>query len=293
MPLSPQRARRARKAVRLNRSRTLPTENGGERRSPCGAVQCRPGLLLAREWQEAQASRGIQVYETAQETHDLAIQGASAPSSIGAGCISTFTPLPGRGGPRNRANRVSTALSEADLRKLADATTFAQEVGLAFNRHTTIHWDAARVGDPLRATGRFLKLLGDAVKAGGGSFAYVWVRENGDGKGEHVHILWHGAVELPVFKRQIQSWLRRCGARRADGVVKTVSIARSLEAASTSGAYYQANLGTVLDYLSKGADPATRARLGIWHDKAGGPIVGKRCGTSANIGRKARSKGGA
>lgn len=290
MSLTPKRAYRAGQAVGLKRNRTLAAVNGGERRSPCGAVQCRPGLLLAQEWLEEQAKAEAQAYETEHEKHDLAIQGISAPSYIGAGCTSTFTPLPGRGGPKNWANRVSTALSEADLRKLADATAFAQEAGLAFNRHTTIHWGAARVVDPLRATGCFLKMLGEAVRAAGGSFAYVWVRENGDGKGEHVHILWHGPAELPVFKRRVQGWLRRCGARRAPRVTKTVSIAGGLGAAGTGSAHYRANLGTVLDYLSKGGDHLARARLGIRHNEPGGPIVGKRCGTSENIGRMARAR---
>ena len=161
---------------------------------------------------------------------------------------------------------------------------------MAFNRFTTIHWAAARVHDPLRATGRLPKLLGGAIKAAGGSFAYVWVRENGDRKGEHVHVLWHGPAELPVFKHRVLAWLRRCGARRADGVIKTVSIARSLSAATTGSAYNAVNLDAVVDYLSKGGDPRARALLGIRHNEAGGLIVGKRSGTSENIGRRARGK---
>lgn len=288
MPPSSKRARRVGQVAAPERSRFPRTQNGVGQFPVCGCVHCRPGLLLAERAPVPDAEEEAQAYESERETDHPTSGRVSTPSSIGAGCISTFSPLPGRGGPRNRADRVTTALSKAALTELAAATDFARQTGLAFNRHTTIHWDAAGVSDPLRATRRFLKLLGDAVRAAGGSFAYVWVRENGYGKGEHVHILWHGPADLPVFKRRVKSWLKLCGGAPRRGVCLTRSIARWLGEARTGSEYYQANLWWVLDYLAKGGNADARKTLAVQHNEPGGPIVGKRCGTSAKIGRKAR-----
>ncbi len=159
---------------------------------------------------------------------------------------------------------------------------------MPLNRFTTIHWEAAGVADPLSATGRLLKLMGDAMRANGSAFAYVWVRENGPGKGEHVHILWHGAVHLPVLKRRIRAWLKLCGGRSVKGVCRTDAINRSLCSALIGDAAYFANLREVLGYQLKGADAEARDALGIRRAEPGGRIVGKRSGASANIARSAR-----
>ncbi|MDP3400281.1 MAG: hypothetical protein Q8R97_04085, partial [Brevundimonas sp.] len=44
-----------------------------------------------------------------------------------------FAPLSGRGGARNRPDRVTTALSERDAGKLLEATARALQIGLPFN----------------------------------------------------------------------------------------------------------------------------------------------------------------
>jgi hypothetical protein len=171
---------------------------------------------------------------------------------------------------------------------LIEATLYADWAGMPFNRFTTVHWQAAGVMDGLKATSRFLKLLGDWLRANGFPFAYVWVRENGYGKGEHVHILWHGPADFPAFRRLLRRWLKACGAVRRKGVCHTVSIARSLHSAVAGGDDYRANLTRVLDYHVKGADRAARASLGIKRFEPGGEVTGKRCGVSVNIGPAAR-----
>lgn len=117
----------------------------------------------------------------------------------------------------------------------------------------------------------------------------MWVRETGEGKGEHVHILWHGPADLPYLRRWLNEALKACGARRVRGVCFTESIGRTLRHAETGGDDYRANMDWTLDYLLKGADPAARAKLGIEHSEPGGGLVGKRCGVSQNIGPKARA----
>ncbi len=144
------------------------------------------------------------------------------------------------------------------------------------------------MSDARTATGAFLKRLGDAVRASGGRFAYLWVRETGAEKGEHVHILWHGPAGFPAFGRRVRDWLKACGANRAKGVCLTRPVGRTLGGAVTGGDGYSCNLLEVLDYVLKGADAAARESLDVRRHEPGGEIVGKRCGTPANIGRAAR-----
>jgi hypothetical protein len=48
------------------------------------------------------------------------------------------------------------------------------------------------------------------------------------------------------------------------------------------------NLITALGYLTKGVDPAAAERCNVLKLEPGGRVIGKRCGTSQNIGPKAR-----
>ena len=263
-----------------------------ERRSPSEGVRsCSVTLPASGEAQNGPV-RATQAYDKASKIEPAGQTGNDKAALYkGARPTVAFTPLPGRGGRLNDAHRVSTALSLRQARKLVEATRFAEAAGLPFNRFTTVHWESAGVADDLAATGRFLKLLGDAVKAGGGRFAYAWVRESGPDKGAHVHILWHGPVVLPVFGRRVRDWLRACGGRPKKGVCHTRSVGRSLVHAVKGGDDYTRNVWEALDYILKGSDPAARAALGIMRHEPGGEIVGLRSSTSNNIGPTARAKG--
>ncbi len=196
-----------------------------------------------------------------------------------------FSPLPGRGGARNRADRVTTALSERDAGKVLAATARALQVGLPFNRFTTVHWDAAGVADGLKATGRLLKLIGDWLRSRERRAAFVWIREDGPNKGAHVHILLHLPPDLvEAFNGCQRGWLKACGAQWRKGVVKTRSIGRSYRQALGGGPDYLANLAQAVDYVLKGADQRARVRFGIKRSEAGGAVVGKRCGVSQSLG---------
>jgi hypothetical protein len=208
-----------------------------------------------------------------------------APHAVG------FIPMPGRGGARNRAWRTTEALSEASARNLIEATCFAVHVDLPFNRMVTIHWDAARVADDLEATGLFLKLASDWLRRHGGKTAFVWVRENGPGKGRHVHILMHLPPDLArEFNRHQRRWLQSCGAEWRAKVLLSRPVGRSLRQALSGGADYEGNLSEALQYVLKGVDHRARETLGIERSEPGGQVVGKRCGVSMNIGRETRRK---
>lgn len=200
----------------------------------------------------------------------------------------------GRGGALNHRDRRSAYLSHSAAAGIIDATDFALALGFGFNRFVTIHWEAGGVTDDLAATGRWLKLVGDWIRSRGGTVAYVWVRENGPGKGSHVHILMHLPPALSdPFNRRQRGWLKACGAVSKKGVLKSRPIGRDLRHFAGDGPArptYEANLKAVVDYILKGADDATRQALEIGRSEPGGVIVGKRCGASQNIGADARRR---
>lgn len=190
----------------------------------------------------------------------------------------------GRGGARHHRKRQSDSLTVADVGAVLAATASARHLGLSFNRMTTIHWEAAGVTDDLAATRRVLKRLGDCLRARGEPFAYVWVRENGDDKGAHVHIYWRGPVEFPDLRSRLGSWIRAVGGKRRKGVFHTRPVGLTLAHANSGGRTYDLELDDALDYALKGAGPEARAAYGIRRDEPGRPMTGKRWGRSRNLG---------
>ncbi len=212
---------------------------------------------------------------------------ANIPIPIGCAPSPRISAVSGHGGARNSASRPSDYLTLGQARSLIDAALAARNIARPFNRHITVHWEAAGVpdGEAMAATTAFLKCLRDWT---GGRTAYVWVRENGDGKGSHLHILAHVPLVKTWHFALARRWLGRItGKPYRAGIIRTRPIAGAGE---PDGAAYSANLQAVLAYVLKGAEPDAAAALGIGHE-AGGRIIGKRCGTSRNIGAKARRRG--
>lgn len=232
----------------------------------------------------------------ATETPILAKAGVCGPAAksgtalaiipLPIGCAASPVRRPGgrHGGARLCASRTSDCLSLQHARSIIAAALFARKVGRRLNRHITVHWEAAGVRDALAAaaTTAFLKYLREWL---GGATAYVWARENGDGKGSHVHILAHIPAGRRLAGALSRRWLERIGKQPyRRGTIRTVLVRGSGE---PDGLVYAANLQAVLAYVLKGIDPDAAAVLGI-SPEPGGQVVGKRCGTSRNIGAKAR-----
>ena len=224
------------------------------------------------------------------------------------------------GGRRNSALRTSSSLSVSQTANIIAAAQFAAAIGLSFNRMVTIHWEHAGIADcrAAWATGRFLKLAGDWVAVQklennqrkskrAASIAWAWVRENGGGKGSHVHILMHFPADKITAKNgsrvanntprkqrarlgnMPRRWLRSItGKPYVAGTIKTERIGGTAGAAQTAPAAYQDNLAAVVGYILKGASPAAARALGLGRLEAGGVIIGKRAATSQNIGWAAR-----
>ncbi len=140
---------------------------------------------------------------------------------IGCGPIPSLFP---HGGARNSVSRTSEALTLADAEKLLAATKRAIARGRPFNRFLTVHWEAMGLTDweAMAATTAFLKYLREWLRC---ETAYVWTRENGDGKGSYLHILtyfperrnwssWIGRRPMPNFTRVRRPKPRRFVWRR-------------------------------------------------------------------------------
>lgn len=191
----------------------------------------------------------------------------------------------GWGGARNSALRTSYYLTLAQCRGLIAAADHAEKIGLAFNRHWTIHYENAGIAEADAATfiRKLLKLAGDYARRHGARLAAVWSRENGKGKGGHVHIILHLPADLPL-RGKTRRWVRLAGGKYRKGVSVVRSIAGSLRAAEHSAAHYRHNVAIVRAYGMKGATCEGGEALGLEFSAIGGLIIGKRCGWTQNIG---------
>jgi len=209
---------------------------------------------------------------------DLGIGTALANIGIQLGCgpsPSLFT----HGGARNSASRTSEALTLEQAHKLVGATRRAIAMKRPFNRFLTVHWKTAGLTDreAMAATTAFLKYLREWL---GGATAYIWTRENGGGKGTHLHILAHYPASRKANGRLAMRWVERItGNLYKQGVIFSEPISG---ASQPDSEHYAENLQTVLAYILKGLEPDAAASLGIEHEH-GGRVIGKRCGTSRNI----------
>jgi hypothetical protein len=164
----------------------------------------------------------------------------------------------------------------------------------------TVHWEAAGVPLELmpKATGRFLDLLTKALARRNGATAWIWVHENGDGKGGHCHIIIHIPADLvPLVTRLQKGWLRAITGRKyVARVIHSKPIGGKLGLEISNPILHAENLSAVIKYVLKGADQEAAemfnrdvAGFRIERLDGGGRVIGKRCGTSQNIGRKARA----
>jgi hypothetical protein len=195
---------------------------------------------------------------------------------------------------RNRADRVSYFINKPQALNLLAAAQFASDIGKPLNRFTTIHWQQGGITKkPQDATLRFLKLAGDWMRLRGESLTYIWVREGGAQKGEHVHILLHVPPHIGrAFGCRQRGWLGACGANFSKGVIYSRPIGRNLSHAFKGvcyGEHYDDHLAEALGYVLKGADNETCQNLTLKRQEAGGRLTGKRCSTSQNIGLAARN----
>ncbi len=187
-----------------------------------------------------------------------------------------------RGGAFNRADRISDAIPQGARENIEAAARFASDIGLPLNKFLTLHMEGAGLTElrARQAIADFLQRIRRWIRVKGGQFCYIAVRENGVGEGEHVHLLLHVPPDLfAKFSHRQSGWLCAVGVKRYKGGCFSRPIGNHKNAAQINFAHYLANLQRVVAYVLKATTVGSK---GI------GPIVGKRCGTSQNIGRAAR-----
>lgn len=211
---------------------------------------------------------------------------------ITSGVPALFACSTGRGGARNRADRESHALTTAQIAHLRAAERHSAAIGLPFTRMLTIHWEAA--GVPLagmaRATYGFTDLLTKALTRHGSRTSWLWVHENSGPKGGHCHLLAHVPAELVAAITALQrGWLRRItGQPYRKRVIRSEPIGGRLGLEVGNPELHAVNLEAALAYVLKGASTEAASQFNLERLEPGGRVIGKRCGTSQNIGAKAR-----
>lgn len=206
----------------------------------------------------------------------------------------------GRGGAHNRADRESNALTAAQVGNLKAAERHAEKIRLPFTRMISIHWQAA--GVPLagmaKATGRFTDLMAKTLARHDSETAWLWVHENvpcnGHDKGGHCHLLAHVPADLVSRLTALQrGWLRRItGQPYRARVIHSKPIGGRLGLEAGNPDLHAVNLEAALAYVLKGANPEAASQFVLERLEPGGRVIGKRCGTSQNIGAKARKAKG-
>lgn len=199
---------------------------------------------------------------------------------------------PGRGGARNRADRESHALTAVHVANLTAATAHAEAIGLPFTRMVTIHWESG--GVPLagmaKATRRYLDLLTKFLARRGHCSAWLFSHENCGPKGGHCHLLAHVPADLVSALTRLQrGWLRIItGKPYRARVIRSRPIGKRLGNEVRNPSDHAINLAAALSYVLKGASAAAAEQFNLERLEPGGRVIGKRCGTSENIGATAR-----
>ncbi|AMU89514.1 hypothetical protein ATM17_10780 [Sphingopyxis macrogoltabida] len=145
-----------------------------------------------------------------------------------------------------------------------------------------------------KATGRFTDLMAKALARHGSGTAWLWTHENAPGngpdKGGHCHLLAHVPADLvPVVTALQRGWLRRItGQPYRARVIHSKPIGGRLGLETANPDLHAVNHAAALAYVLKGASAEAASHFGLERLEPGGRIIGKRCGTSQNIGAKAR-----
>ncbi len=169
---------------------------------------------------------------------------------------------------------------------IIQATGFSAQLDVPINRHLTISWAVADVpGRVSDAQGKFLELASKWLRYHSVTPAYVYVIENGPVLGLHSHIAIHIPDELArEFRKMTDRWVRSLGGSpRTKG-----ALLLSPKDKFAPRSHHQ-SIRHLLRYILKGTEQSAADLLNIntEYTKAG-VVIGRRCGTSENIGKKAR-----
>lgn len=197
---------------------------------------------------------------------------------------------------KSRSKRSTSELSERAAAEMLAAIQEALVIDLPLNLFLTINLEQGNVDDCVAAIGKFLTYYRQWLRSRGYDTAYVWCQEYGELKGQHVHILLHIPQHLTgEIGRRHRGWMKLCGAKSSRGLIYSRPVGKSRSAAfgdDVSRQDYLHNLKIVAAYIIKQVKNSAKFCLGMEKVERRSTVIGKRSGTSQNIGRKARDPRG-
>ena len=197
-----------------------------------------------------------------------------------------------RGGARNSASRESWGLKSEQIENVTAAARHALCLGLPLTRFITLHWKAGGVTleRMVLATGHLLEMATKWLVRQGSATAWIYVHENGEEEGWHGHILLHLPAELALlFVRRQRSWIARiCEGKYTKGTMRGRIVGSRLGIEHSHPELYLHNLDRCVGYIIKQTSLATARQNGLTRTVQPGLVIGKRAGTSQNIGSAAR-----
>jgi hypothetical protein len=240
--------------------------------------------MLYKSYGSVSASKGLESEEHAS---------ADGCSSDGQPLCRSILRIPrGRargtwGGARNRSDRQTSVIRQHQAEGMLRAMALAELRGMPLNRHWTVDYELAGIADKNGAAfiGRLLSACRRYARSKDVAFAAVWVREIGERNGAHVHIAMHFPAEMRLGHLTCK-WIKAAGGEYAKGISHVRSIGGGLKSGDSGSPHYRANLEMLANYHLKGSAPDVARELGLTKLKAGGSIIGKRCGWTQNLGEK-------
>ena len=189
------------------------------------------------------------------------------------------------------SKRTTVSLSTVQVRLIQNAVNHADRIGLPLNRMITVDWTLAGLTNPQASRQHLLGLIYDWMRSRGHASAHVWVMENGPRHGLHSHILMHVPTSLRKdFNRLFRSWRKQVGIPWKRHVLHSRHIGLTANAAFAKGerASYLHNTQVATAYILKAASASARRSGSLGSGRRQfSEVMGKRCGTSRNLGTSA------
>lgn len=201
--------------------------------------------------------------------------------------------------PRRPEPNRQRYLSLAQVGNLTNALAFADRLGLSLSVGLTVAWDLMpgfQPGDWSARQTALVKAMSEWLQRRGIKPAYVWTREVSASQWHHTHFQIHipRSGTMRLAKELVADLKRRFGFPD-EGVVASLGDWGMWTPAMRAGNFIYLLKGINhrdFRYLSPDETQNIGAELGIKHRGTQGDVSIKRAGTSANLGKAARSAAG-
>ncbi len=168
-------------------------------------------------------------------------------------------------------------LSGKMVKEIFNYTENAFYAGTPLNRFITIHLQTAKL-NPQKFIVGLMEHTRKWLQRRNLPHAYVWVLENGQFKGVHVHIIMHIPTGYQItYKKALKKWLP-FALKKPDVDIKTIGYPR------WGLLHEKSKIYGLLKYICKGIE--AQERLNGIKPSYQGPIIGRRCGMSRKAAKR-------